>query len=154
MVCCQFRRGIGAVDGEYVRVINPNIGTHDEVEVGVPADGEPHGADMGLSATNEVQERRASAASEAPRADAPSDALVSQMPPMGQGPDRGAADLRWASNPGDDPNAHALGDSARLSDDGLPRPPFEASRENSGGYRVKSVIPKLQLSRRSSISSV
>ena len=32
--------------------------------------------------------------------------------------------------------------------------PFEASRETSGGYRVKSVIPKPQLSRRSRISSV
>ena len=36
MVCCQFRHGIGAVDGPYVKVVNPNIGTYCEVEVGVP----------------------------------------------------------------------------------------------------------------------
>ena len=115
MVDCQFRHGIGAVDGEYVRVVNPNIGTYEEVDVGVPAVGEPYGADMGLSATNEVQERRASTASEAPRAGTPSDAWALQMSPMGQGPDRGAADLRRASIPGDDPNAHALGDTGRVS---------------------------------------
>ena len=45
MVGCQFRRGIGAVDGEYVRVVNPNIGIYDEV--GVPTVGEPYGADNG-----------------------------------------------------------------------------------------------------------
>ena len=58
MVGCQFRRGIGAVDGEYVRIVNPNIGIYDEVGVpslddsessfegfGVGTVGEPYGAD-------------------------------------------------------------------------------------------------------------
>ena len=74
MVDCQFRRGIGSVDGPYVTVVNPNIGTYFEIEVGAPAVGELAGADndgsLGESsfgvgnATNEVQERSASAAGE------------------------------------------------------------------------------------------
>ena len=51
MVDCQFRHGIGAVDGEYVRVVNPNIGTYDKV--GVPTVGEPYGADNGSLSDSE-----------------------------------------------------------------------------------------------------